>query len=222
MLFCSVSLHVCVSSRQGQVDGQAWREEDGGGGWRGNAASLLILYLSSLSTGSSAVAPSSPKPKYYYLCPLSIITPPLSIISLTPQPSSDHHYLSAAQTNHHSSYHELRPEPGFHDKHDPSTKHLWTICLTVSIFTPSKAVSPLKEHYISSDNLDVFFPDFPIIPFWTFKYQMWRCEVQEGMKGERKQTPNLIRLSKLLIYNPSCTENKCANNHCIYRGFKLR
>lgn len=28
------------------MDGQAWGEEDGGGHWRGDAASLLILYLS--------------------------------------------------------------------------------------------------------------------------------------------------------------------------------
>lgn len=65
---------MCMFSRQGQVDGWSLvkaREGDG-------MASVLILYLSSLSTESSAV-PSSHKLKYYYLCPLSIITPPLSV-----------------------------------------------------------------------------------------------------------------------------------------------
>lgn len=128
----SMRVCVCVSRRQGQVDDQAWMGEEAGGGRQ----PLLILYLSTLSTESSAVPPSSPKAKYYYLCPLSIITPPLSIITLTLQTSSDHHYRSAAQANHHSPFSWTQEwSCGFHDKHDPFTKHLWTICPTVSTFT---------------------------------------------------------------------------------------
>lgn len=56
------SLCASVSSRQGQVDGQDWWEEEGGE-WEGlgEAASFLILYPSSLSTESSAVLLSKTK-----------------------------------------------------------------------------------------------------------------------------------------------------------------
>lgn len=121
-----------------------WMVEPGGGSRRrsrggGGAASLLILYLSRLSTESSAVPPSSLKPKYYYLCPLSIITPPLSIMALCSPALIIIICLRLRRiTTPHS--HELRNDPVAFMTNMILTQNICGyICLIVSTFTLSKA-----------------------------------------------------------------------------------
>lgn len=80
-----------------QQPGTGGLGERGGAGRGGKAASFLIFYLSCLSTESSAVPPSSLKPKYYSLCPGSHYSSPEQHHTLLY--SSDHHYRSAAPMN---------------------------------------------------------------------------------------------------------------------------
>lgn len=90
-------MHLCMCIQPAGAGG--WSSLVGRGGQGediGGGCSLTPNPLSvRLSTESSAVPPSTQKTKYYYLCPLSIITSPLSIITFTLKPRSDHHYMSA-------------------------------------------------------------------------------------------------------------------------------